>query len=164
MTDPSSRSRTATDRDEPFSGIPPTPIVLLGVRATFHTMLLLSLWFLLRGHNVPGGGFIGGLVAAIALVLRWVALGRPRQRFPGPSPVPTLGLGLTISAVTAAAPLVVSDQILESRLWSWQVPLLGSVKLSSTLFFDTGVYLVVVGLALVALATLGRDDVSGEPT
>jgi multicomponent Na+:H+ antiporter subunit A len=135
------------------------------VGAIFHTALLFSLFLLFAGHNAPGGGFVGGLVAGAALVLRYVAGGAEEVG----SVVPlsarfVLGIGLTLALATAAVPTLVGGQLLESAKLEVDLPLLGAVKATSALAFDAGVYLVVVGLVLTVLRTLGQEaEVEVEP-
>src|SRR6185295_14600224 len=114
----------------------------VSVRVVFHAVLMTSLWLLFAGHNQPGGGFVGGLLAGSAIALRYVAGGinevRGRSRF---KPWTVLGAGLLVSAVTASVPLLFGDSVLEVGLASLDVPLIGTVKVSSALAFDVGVYL-----------------------
>ena len=128
------------------------------VRLVFHTVLVFSLYLLLAGHNQPGGGFVGGLVAGLAFVLRYLAGGRSalREAVPVDPGVP-LGLGLVLAAGTGCVALVVGGDFLESGVLSLDVPVLGLVKATSALAFDTGVYFVVVGLVLGVLRTLGAE-------
>ncbi len=128
------------------------------VAAIFPTALLFSLFLLFAGHNAPGGGFVGGLVAGASFVLRYAEGSAPEVRRSGPlSPQLLLGSGLALAVLTGAASWVGGHQFLESATVSIQVPALGSVKASSTLAFDMGVYLVVVGLVLSVLRTLGTE-------
>lgn len=133
-------------------------ILTTGTRAVFHTILLFSTFLLFAGHNAPGGGFIGGLVAAAALVLRFVAHGpddvRKTVRVRAEM---LLGLGVLLAAVTSVTPLLLGGELLSSDTLKMHVPLLGDVKASSVLVFDVGVYLVVVGLVLMVLQTLGGE-------
>lgn len=128
------------------------------VRLAFHTVLVFSLYLLFAGHNSPGGGFVGGLVAGCAFVLRYVAGGRGALRDAVPvDPVVPLGLGMLLATSTGLAGLVLGGQLLESGKVSFDVPVLGLVKATSALPFDTGVYLVVVGLVLGLLRSLGAE-------
>ena len=128
------------------------------VRLVFHTVLAFSLYLLLAGHNQPGGGFVGGLVAGAAFVLRYIAGGRAALAAAVPvDPGVPLGGGLVLAAGTGAAGWLAGGQFLESGKVSWDVPVLGLVKATSALPFDTGVYLVVVGLVLAVLRTLGAE-------
>jgi multicomponent Na+:H+ antiporter subunit A len=128
------------------------------VRMLFHTILVFSLYLLFAGHNAPGGGFAGGLVAGLALVLRYLAGGRYELGEAAPlDPGRLLGVGLLLAGGTGVAALVLGGQVLESTYWEWTLPVLGHVKLVSPLFFDVGVYLVVVGLVLDVLRSLGAE-------
>ena len=128
------------------------------VRLAFHTVLVFGLYLLFAGHNQPGGGFVGGLVAGAAFVLRYVAGGRAALTAAVPvEPGVPLGLGLLLSAGTGAAALVLGGQYLESDYVELDLPVLGVAKLTSALAFDTGVVLVVVGLVLGLLRTLGAE-------
>jgi len=128
------------------------------VRLVFHTVLIFSLYLLFAGHNQPGGGFVGGLVAGLAFVLRYIAGGRAALRDAVPiDPGLPLGLGLVVSALTGVVALLAGGQYLESGYAIYTLPLLNEVKVTSALAFDTGVYLVVVGLVLGLLRTLGAE-------
>lgn len=128
------------------------------VRLVFHTVLVFGVYLLFAGHNQPGGGFVGGLVAGSAFVLRYIAGGRGAVAAAVPiDPGIPLGLGLLLSAGTGAAAWVVGGQFLESDYVEVELPLLGVLKLTSALPFDIGVFLVVVGLALGVLRTLGAE-------
>lgn len=130
-------------------------ILEVAVRLVFHATLAASLFFLFAGHNAPGGGFIGGLVAGAAFVLRYLVGGGRAVGAPRVSPERVLGAGLLLAAVTAVVPWLSGGQLLESAYVSLHLPVLGTVPLASVLAFDTGVYTIVVGLVLTVLATLG---------
>ena len=128
------------------------------VRLVFHTVLVFSLYLLFAGHNQPGGGFVGGLVAGAAFVLRYISGGRAALRAAVPvDPRVPLGLGLVVATLTGMAPLLVGGQLLESGKLELELPVLGLLKVTSALPFDTGVYLVVIGLVLGVLRTLGAE-------
>jgi len=133
-------------------------ILTTSTRALFHTILLFSLFLLFAGHNDPGGGFVGGLVAGAALVLRAIAHGADDvTRTARVRPETLLGAGLLLAVGTGAGALVLGGDVLESGSVEVAVPLLGTVKVVSVLFFDIGVYLVVVGLVLALVVNLGRE-------
>ncbi len=122
----------------------------------FRTALLFSVFLLFAGHNAPGGGFVGGLVAATALVLRYVAGGAAEvDRVAHVHETTLLGSGLLIAALTGAAGWLMGDAFLASGKVEVDVPLMGTLKATSALPFDIGVYLVVVGLGLALLRSLG---------
>lgn len=134
------------------------------VRVLFHPVLIASLYLLFAGHNQPGGGFVGGLVAGAAVSMQYVAGGidevRRLSRF---QPWTILGTGLLLSFLTASMPLLVGDEILETALFQNEVPILGTVKATSALFFDLGVYLLVVGLVLMVFEAFGDDPAPEQP-
>ena len=133
-------------------------ILETGTRAIFHTVLVFSLYLLFSGHNAPGGGFIGGLVAAGAFVLFYVAYGPDRLRRLVPvAPESLLGSGLALAVLTGLLGLLLSGSFLDSGVWDLHLPLLGAVHLSSVLVFDIGVYAIVLGLGLKILETLGAE-------
>lgn len=130
------------------------------LRLLLPTAFLFSLYLLFAGHNAPGGGFIGGLVAGAGFVLRHV------DRGPGSTaallpvePRIILSAGLGLAAVTAMAPWLFGGQLLESAKLEVHLPLLETVKATSALVFDIGVYLIVVGLATGILRNLGQRGI-----
>src|SRR5262245_7909226 len=133
-------------------------VVDVAVRLAFPAVMVGSLYLLLVGHNQPGGGFVGGIVGGAAGALGYGAGGIDYVRsLSRAHPWTVLGAGLLVSAVTAAVPLLFGGAVLEGALVEWDLPLLGHVKLSSTLAFDTGVYLVVLGLVLMVFESFGDD-------
>jgi multicomponent Na+:H+ antiporter subunit A len=122
----------------------------------FPTMMVLSVYFFFSGHNAPGGGFAGGLTAGLALVLRYLAGGRYELGEAVPIDAgKILGLGLMFSAGTAMASLFLGAPALSSATLEVTLPLLGDIKMVTAIFFDLGVYLIVVGLVLDVLRSLG---------
>ena len=130
-------------------------------RLVFPTMVVLSVFFFYTGHNAPGGGFAGGLTMGLALVLRYLAGGRYELGEALPVEAGTiLGTGLAISAGTAVTSLFLGAPALSSAMVELTLPVLGEVKVVTALFFDLGIYLIVVGLVLDILRSLGaRLDV-----
>ncbi|MEU2612063.1 Na+/H+ antiporter subunit A [Micromonospora sp. NPDC007271] len=138
-------------------------------RLIFHTVVLFSLFLLASGHNAPGGGFAGGLVASLALAVRYLAGGRYELAEAVPVGAGTvLGAGLAVSVGSGVVGLLTTGEVLQSvdvPLW---LPLVGPFHLVTSLFFDIGVYLVVVGLVLDILRSLGAEvdrhvEAAGEP-
>lgn len=129
-------------------------------RWLFPIVILVSLYVTFRGHNAPGGGFIGGLIAGSAFIIRHLAglrltIGRNRQV----NPSSVIGVGLVISTLTAIVPLAFGDALLESVIWKWTWPVFGDVKIVSSAFFDIGVYVLVVGVVLLILVSLAADPI-----
>ncbi|MET0702066.1 MAG: hydrogen gas-evolving membrane-bound hydrogenase subunit E, partial [Mycobacterium sp.] len=131
-------------------------VLEVATRLIFPLIMVLSAYFFFTGHNTPGGGFAGGLTAGLALVLRYLAGGRYELGETLPLDAgKILGVGLGLSACTAVASLFLGAPVLSSAVIHFDVPLLGSVKFVTALFFDLGVYLIVVGLVLDVLRSLG---------
>ncbi|MCL2454118.1 MAG: Na+/H+ antiporter subunit A [Micrococcales bacterium] len=127
-------------------------------RLLFHTMIVYSLYLMFSGHNSPGGGFAAGLVTGIALVVRYLAGGRYELGEAAPvQPGTVLGAGLFVAAGTGVAAMFFGASVFTSAILEVTLPVLGHVKLVTSLFFDVGVYLVVVGLMLDILRTLGAE-------
>ncbi|MEV6059780.1 Na+/H+ antiporter subunit A [Nocardia asteroides] len=131
-------------------------VLQITTRLIFPTIMVLSVYFFFSGHNAPGGGFAGGLIAGLALTLRYLAGGR--YELGEALPVDAghlLGAGLTLAAGTATASLLLGAPPLSSAIIEVTLPVLGHIKLVTAMFFDLGVYLVVVGLVLDVLRSLG---------
>jgi multicomponent Na+:H+ antiporter subunit A len=138
-------------------------------RLLFPVMILVSLFFLFSGHNNPGGGFAGGLIAGLALTIRYLAGGR--HELDEAAPVDAgrvLGVGLLTAAVSMLAPILVGGRIGQSfdvvinapylsylpTPWG-EITLLGEIHFVTSLIFDIGVYLVVIGVMLDLARSLG---------
>lgn len=133
-------------------------ILDVSTRLVTSSALVLSFYLLAAGHNQPGGGFIGGLVGGAAIALAYVGGGLEQVRaFTHLRPWTILGGGLVVVATAAIVPLLVGGAVLEQDFVTLHPPVLGDVKLTSALFFDTGVYLVVVGTVFMAFEALGED-------
>ncbi len=131
-------------------------VLEVATRVIFPLIMVLSLYFFFTGHNTPGGGFAGGLTAGLALVLRYLAGGRYELGETLPLDAgKILGAGLGLSAGTAITSLLLGAPALSSALVELDVPVLGHAKFVTALFFDLGVYLIVVGLVLDVLRSLG---------
>ncbi|KQM81197.1 Na+/H+ antiporter subunit A [Agromyces sp. Leaf222] len=128
------------------------------VRLLFHPAIVVSVFLLFVGHNAPGGGFAGGLLAGLALVARYLAGGRYELGEAAPVDAGRLlGTGLLLAAGTATASLFFSGIPLESAWFETEVPVLGTISIGTSTLFDIGVYLVVVGLVLDILRSLGGE-------
>ena len=119
---------------------------------------IVSLYLTFRGHNAPGGGFAGGLILGAAFVLQFLSGQEPSVRgVPIRRPEILLGAGLMTALATTLVPLLSGSAPLESHIWKIEVPLIGTVKLVSSMFLDIGVFLVVVAVVLVILQALGTE-------
>lgn len=115
-------------------------------------MIAFSVFLLLRGHNLPGGGFIGGLVLASALVLRTMVNPARAPKF---DLIVLSGIGLLVALVSACLPLL-TGRTFFTGLWGGEIwlPTLGKLKLGTPLLFDIGVFLVVTGVTAKLLLVL----------
>ncbi|GAA1829730.1 Na+/H+ antiporter subunit A [Agromyces salentinus] len=128
------------------------------VRLLFHPAIVVSVFLLFVGHNAPGGGFAGGLLAGLALVARYLAGGRYELGEAAPVDAGRLlGTGLLLAAGTATASLFFGGAALQSAWFEAEVPVLGTLSIGTSTLFDIGVYLVVVGLVLDILRSLGGE-------
>ncbi|AWB84683.1 Na+/H+ antiporter subunit A [Corynebacterium liangguodongii] len=131
-------------------------MVAVSARILFPSMMLLSAYFFFAGHNAPGGGFAGGLVAALAFSLRYIAGGRKEIEEALPiNPSTLLGTGLLLSATAVAAPLLLGNPPLTSAHVELELPFIGEVSIVSAMLFDAGVYVIVIGLILHILNSFG---------
>ncbi|MEU6712122.1 Na+/H+ antiporter subunit A [Nonomuraea sp. NPDC046802] len=130
----------------------------VAARLTFHTVLVLSVFLLVIGHSAVGGGFAGGIVAGLAITVRYLAAGRNELAEAVPVHAGVLmGIGLTLATGTALVGLVFGTAALEMLATDVTVPLVGHVHLSTGLLFDLGVYVSVVGMVQDVLRGLGAE-------
>jgi multicomponent Na+:H+ antiporter subunit A len=128
------------------------------VRLLFHTIIVVSVYLLFAGHNLPGGGFAGGLVAGMALVMRYIAGGRYELGAAAPTDAGRLlGAGMLLAVGSALLPMLFGEPALTSTFWSVDAGFLGHIEFGSSTVFDLGVYLVVIGLVLDVLRSLGAE-------
>ncbi|WP_327654418.1 Na+/H+ antiporter subunit A [Streptomyces sp. NBC_00483] len=124
-------------------------------RLVFHPILMLSVYLLLCAENLPGGGFVGGLVAGVALTIRYLAGGRHELAVAAPvHPGFFTGLGLTLSTSVALVGLA-DGTVLHGWTWHGHLPLIGDWHASTAVIFDLGVYLLVLGVVLDVVRALG---------
>lgn len=135
-----------------------SPIVRLGIRAASPLAVMAGLYLLFAGHNQPGGGFAAGLVFGAVIALRTVTgLQQPTHA----SGLIAAGVGLV--CLTAAAPLLFGDALLDQKIFTQTLPVLGKVKTGSALPFDIGVTAVVVGLVISLLHGLDAAALARAP-
>jgi multicomponent K+:H+ antiporter subunit A len=128
--------------------------------------LVVSVYIFWRGHNLPGGGFIAGLVTAVALVLQYMALGQSHadsllHAHGGRRYVRWVGTGLGIAALTGVGSFVFGRPFLTSAAGHPTVPVLGELPLATAALFDLGVYVTVVGATMLTLSVLGAASKEG---
>ena len=132
--------------------------MMLGMlaRLVLPLALLVSIFIFLRGHNEPGGGFIAGLITAVALILLQVAYGQEWVQSRMGVSLPRLAAaGVLIAAATGLASLPLGYPFLTSAFAHIHLPLIGEIEVASAMLFDLGVYLTVVGGTLLILSGLG---------
>lgn len=122
--------------------------------------LVVSLYIFLRGHNLPGGGFIAGLITSLALVIQYIAVGQDRaEQLIGAKSGRLyeiwIGIGLTIAGLTGIAAWLWGRPFLTSAHIYVSPPILGEMHLASAALFDTGVYITVVGATMLMISVLG---------
>ncbi|MCJ2182743.1 monovalent cation/H+ antiporter subunit A [Novosphingobium sp. 1949] len=118
---------------------------------------IIAIYIFLRGHNAPGGGFIAGLVASIAMLVQYMASGfewtDARRRIDEHR---LIGLGVTIAALTGLGSLVFGYPLFTSAFGHFHIPLLGDLELATATLFDIGVGMTVIGAVMLALAELSH--------
>ena len=134
------------------------PAVL--VRLLLPVAMVISMYLFMRGHNQPGGGFVAGLVMSVAFILQYMVAGtqwvEARMSL---RPLRWLGTGLLCATATGIGALCFGYPFLTTHTAHLDVPLLGDLHVASALFFDIGVYTVVVGSTLLILTALAHQSV-----
>lgn len=128
-------------------------------------VMVVSVYFFLRGHNAPGGGFVAGLVTALALLLRHLAHGAAGSPPPRRLDYARIaGSGLLVAGATGVAAWWFGKPFLTSAHAEPVLPLIGALPLASATLFDLGVYLAVVGTTMLTLVTLtnAADETGGH--
>ena len=135
-----------------------SPLLATGTRTMVPTLALFSIFLLVVGHDLPGGGFAGGLIAASALLLMFLAYGSRGLRVALPvDTMQLMGAGLGAAILAGLIGLVAEGTFLSYTYATFELGPLGAVKLSSILLFDLGVYALVIGVVATAIERLGAD-------
>jgi multicomponent K+:H+ antiporter subunit A len=121
---------------------------------------VMAVFFFLRGHNAPGGGFVAGLVMAVGLLLQYVVSGtdwvEDRVRV---APRALIGFGLLLVVATGAASIVFGQPLLTSRALHLSLPMVGDIHLGTVMLFDAGVFCIVFGAAMLILVALAHQSI-----
>lgn len=121
-------------------------------------LLLFSVFLLLRGHNLPGGGFVGGLVAAAAIILQLVACdAATARRILRLDPMALLPAGIGLALLSGLLAVALGLPFMTSRFVHLRLPVGGDLEVGLPTLFDTGVYLVVLGVVLVIVLNLAEE-------
>ncbi len=132
-----------------------SPILAVTARLAAPVMVVFAVVLYAKGHNAAGGGFIAGLLTAVAVVLSWVAgAGRPRA----PSwPLVCIAGGLGLSLAVALGGAVAGQAVFTHAIAHLELPLLGALELPSAALFDLGIYLLVVGNVAAVLGSMSES-------
>jgi multicomponent Na+:H+ antiporter subunit B len=123
-------------------------------------LLILSIIVLYRGHNEPGGGFVGGLLAGTAFVLHAMAFGAAQtKKLRFARPFLLIALGLLFAVVSGILASIFSQDMFMQGLWvTIPIPGIMELKLGTPLLFDIGVYLVVAGMLILVMLSIMEED------
>ncbi|SDR91680.1 multisubunit potassium/proton antiporter, PhaA subunit /multisubunit potassium/proton antiporter, PhaB subunit [Halopseudomonas litoralis] len=155
-------SRPVTDTAERVWAQDTHPFMLVNLsRLILPLALMVSMYIFLRGHNLPGGGFIAGLITAVALILQYIASGNAwtRARW-GIDYHHLAGAGVVIAGLTGVGSWLFGYPFLTSAFDHFAIPLVGEIELATAMLFDLGVYLTVVGATLLILSNLGKLSIT----
>jgi multicomponent K+:H+ antiporter subunit A len=123
---------------------------------------VVATWFFVRGHNDPGGGFIGGLTLALGMLVPYLGRGTAWVEARARLDLQLwIGAGLAIATGAGLASFAAGHPFLTSHYFKGTLPGLGEASLASAVFFDFGVFAAVAGATLLALTSLGRLERSG---
>lgn len=120
-------------------------------------LLIFSFFLLLRGHNEPGGGFVGGLVAAAAYALYFIANGVDEaEKLLKAEPIRLISVGLLLAIISTIPSIIIGQNFMTGVWLDTNFPVIG--KIGTPLVFDVGVYLLVLGIALKIIFSLAEED------
>jgi len=138
-------------------------MLVVATRALLPLALTVGVYIFLRGHNMPGGGFIAGLVVAMALIMQYMASGyvwaNARARIDSQA---MIGAGIVIAGLTGIGSFVFGRPFLTSSFGYFSLPLVGTFELATAMAFDLGVFLAVVGAVLLSLSQISRVQQRAE--
>lgn len=126
----------------------------------YPVIVVVAFYLLLRGHDLPGGGFAAGITMSAGLVLQYMALGtrqfemRLRVR-----PLIWMGAGLLLAALTGLVPIGFGYHFLTTSFQYLTLPIIGKIPLASALLFDTGIFVLVVGTTALILISIAHQSV-----
>lgn len=148
---------TRDDRGRPWSNDPHPMMLEMVSQSLLPLALLVSAYIFLRGHNMPGGGFIAGLITSVAIIQQYIAHGvqwiKPRINIDFQR---VIASGILIAATTGLGSWIFGEPFLSTWFDYFSLPWIGKFELASAMLFDLGVYLTVVGAVMLILANLGK--------
>jgi len=134
-------------------------IIQFTAKIVFFIIFFFSIHIFLAGHYTPGGGFVGGLLTSSAIVLLVLAFDINTVRHILPINYMYLtAIGLLLALATAAFPMFMGKPFFTHYFNYFDLPLLGKQSLHTAMLFDSGVYLVVVGVTMTIIQTIGEDE------
>ncbi|MGP4059928.1 Na(+)/H(+) antiporter subunit B [Halobacillus litoralis] len=134
--------------------------IILRTTTTLIAFILLgfSIYLFFAGHNAPGGGFIGGLMTAAAIILMYMAYGiKAMEKILPINFRYVIPVGLVIATGTGVGSFIFGQPFLTQTFAYFQLPILGKTELATALLFDLGVYLAVVGVTMTIILTIAND-------
>jgi len=152
----------------PAGDSPDADLGYMTVPAVFVRLLLpiagvIAAYLFMRGHNAPGGGFVAGLVIAIAFIMQYLVAGpawvEAQLRL---NPVRWTGMGLLCAALTGVGAIVMGYPFLTTHTAHLSLPVVGEIHVPTAIFFDAGVFAVVVGATLLILIALAHQSIRGH--
>jgi multicomponent K+:H+ antiporter subunit A len=148
---------TRDDKGRAWSNDPHPMMFEMVSQSLLPLALLVSVYIFLRGHNVPGGGFIAGLITAVAIIQQYIAHGvhwiKPRVKVDYQW---LIAGGILIATATGLGSWIFDKPFLSTWFDYFNLPWIGEFELASAMLFDLGVYLTVVGAVMLILANLGK--------
>ncbi len=135
-----------------------SPVLTTVVQVSLYVIKIIAIWIFLRGHQLPGGGFIAGLVVAAAITLQGLAFGASAARSIFPAPFwALLGGGLAVALSTVVLPTLFGHAFMKHFWGHLHLPLFGDLEWATAAVFDLGVFLVVVGTAKSVLLHIAEE-------
>ncbi len=151
------RARLFNRPPEEVAGDAHPLLMVVATRVMMPVVLMVGLYIFLRGHNAPGGGFVAGLIMAIAVVMQYMASGfawaAARQRYPYHA---IIGTGVLVAGLTGIGAWFFGAEFLTSTFGYVRIPPFQSFELASAMGFDLGVFLCVVGAVMLSLESFSR--------
>ncbi|RBA24929.1 monovalent cation/H+ antiporter subunit A [Herminiimonas fonticola] len=154
-TDPAAQQTPAEQVDSGYLMIPGVYL-----RFLLPFMAMIVMYFFMRGHNLPGGGFVAGLIFAVAIIVQYMLAGTTwLESHLHLRPLRWLSFGLIIACATGLGAIVLGYPFLTSHTAHVNFPVLGEIHIPSAFFFDLGVFVVVVGATMLILVALAHQSI-----